>query len=346
MTAYLYHGWMHRPSSIPKRWQAGLITSDIISGVVLAAMIIISFLSLMSFADFLRVHWAGGGDQQQQAGANRRHRNNQRGGGGAAADEHQTNDEATEQQNAIDNNLVDESIYKLVLAQSHGRSNDDSEGDDDDDSSFMYDSSDNTDDDDDDDDSSDDGDNNNDVADEHAEQEAPLNDPHEEIRRAMREAFAQPLHPPMFGGIPRPPGMDNHDEDDDDDDTDSDDDMPELEFANDADELNNNNNININNNPVVAGGGGGGNRNNRFQQPPQNDVIDQQNNNFDPNDFMFQDDQAVRFHSALSAYENLLFKIKFLTISFPFILNSTLPRIWRSMLHWTSFWVCVDRSLR
>jgi hypothetical protein len=57
ITAYLYHGWMHRPSSVVTRWKWDLVPADIVSGAVVAAIIIISFLSLMSFADFLRVHW-------------------------------------------------------------------------------------------------------------------------------------------------------------------------------------------------------------------------------------------------------------------------------------------------
>lgn len=57
LTACLYHGWMHRPASIIPRMKREIIPSDIVSGAIVAAIIIISFLSLMSFADFLRVHW-------------------------------------------------------------------------------------------------------------------------------------------------------------------------------------------------------------------------------------------------------------------------------------------------
>ena len=63
LTSCLYHGWIHLPSSILTRWKRELIFSDTVSGAVIAAIIIISFLSLMSFADFLRVHW-----QQQERG--------------------------------------------------------------------------------------------------------------------------------------------------------------------------------------------------------------------------------------------------------------------------------------
>lgn len=57
LTACLYHGWMHRPSSILTRWSRDLIPGDIVSGAIVAGIVIISFLSLMSFADFLRVQW-------------------------------------------------------------------------------------------------------------------------------------------------------------------------------------------------------------------------------------------------------------------------------------------------
>jgi hypothetical protein len=56
-TSYSYHGWMNRPSSIPTRWKRELLLGDAISGAVVAGFIIISFLSLMSFADFLRFQW-------------------------------------------------------------------------------------------------------------------------------------------------------------------------------------------------------------------------------------------------------------------------------------------------
>lgn len=62
LTNFLYHGWMIRPSSVLSRWKRELILADIVSGAVMTAIIIISFLSLMSFADFLRAHW----QQQQQ----------------------------------------------------------------------------------------------------------------------------------------------------------------------------------------------------------------------------------------------------------------------------------------
>lgn len=58
LTSYQYHGWMHRPSDILYRFSAWhYILTDWASGTVVAAYIIISFLSLMSFVDFLRIEW-------------------------------------------------------------------------------------------------------------------------------------------------------------------------------------------------------------------------------------------------------------------------------------------------
>jgi E3 ubiquitin-protein ligase MARCH6 len=48
---------MHRPSAILDRLHWNLVPGDLVSGAVVAAIIIVSFLSLMSFADFLRVEW-------------------------------------------------------------------------------------------------------------------------------------------------------------------------------------------------------------------------------------------------------------------------------------------------
>ena len=56
LTAYMYHGWMARPSIVLQRAMSwNTIVTDLISGGVVASCIIISFLSLMSFADFLRL---------------------------------------------------------------------------------------------------------------------------------------------------------------------------------------------------------------------------------------------------------------------------------------------------
>ncbi|GAX10851.1 E3 ubiquitin-protein ligase MARCH6 [Fistulifera solaris] len=55
LTAYQYHGWMHyRPTEL---WVRSARIEDWASGLVVAASIIISFLSIMSFVDFLRIEW-------------------------------------------------------------------------------------------------------------------------------------------------------------------------------------------------------------------------------------------------------------------------------------------------
>jgi E3 ubiquitin-protein ligase MARCH6 len=58
MTAYLYHAWMHRPAIILQRMRQFSLyfEMDWMAGLVVAALIIISFLSLMNFADFVRLH--------------------------------------------------------------------------------------------------------------------------------------------------------------------------------------------------------------------------------------------------------------------------------------------------
>jgi len=58
-TAYLYHCWTRRQLSISCRLTWELLGGDIISGIIVCTIIIISFLSLMSFADFLRFQWNG-----------------------------------------------------------------------------------------------------------------------------------------------------------------------------------------------------------------------------------------------------------------------------------------------
>lgn len=66
LTAYIYLIWMNRSvSCIAQRWKWQLLPTDTVSGVVLAALILISFLSLMSFADFLRVEWQQQHNQQR-----------------------------------------------------------------------------------------------------------------------------------------------------------------------------------------------------------------------------------------------------------------------------------------
>lgn len=65
VTAYVYLIWMNRSiSCVQARWTWHTLPRDIVSGGYLVGIILLSFLSLMSFADFLRVEW----QQQQQHG--------------------------------------------------------------------------------------------------------------------------------------------------------------------------------------------------------------------------------------------------------------------------------------
>ena len=67
-TAYLYFGWMRGAKAVVSRWKWELVTTDTVAGGVVAGAIIISFLSLMSLADFLRLHWQQ--PNQNEANAN------------------------------------------------------------------------------------------------------------------------------------------------------------------------------------------------------------------------------------------------------------------------------------
>jgi E3 ubiquitin-protein ligase MARCH6 len=95
VTAWLYLGWMRKPSYFLTRWNHWeLLSMDWMSGAVVAALIIIAFLSLMSFADFMRaqVVWNDEGDEnnnninnnnQGAMGPGRANNNNRNGHGGA-----------------------------------------------------------------------------------------------------------------------------------------------------------------------------------------------------------------------------------------------------------------------
>lgn len=110
LTNVLYHGWMIRPSSVLTRWKWELLFPDVVSGAVTVAMIIISFLSLMSFADFLRVHW----QQQQQRPRDQqaRHRRDGEGQAGAANGIGQGNDEETSF--SVPEETVDRRVLQFV----------------------------------------------------------------------------------------------------------------------------------------------------------------------------------------------------------------------------------------
>lgn len=56
-TAYLYQGWMHRPSSIHERINMDMIGNDVVQGGLLTLAIVVGFLSIMSLVDFFRSKW-------------------------------------------------------------------------------------------------------------------------------------------------------------------------------------------------------------------------------------------------------------------------------------------------
>ena len=57
LTSWLYRIWIHRTRVIAERLTLDCVWSDCVAGLIVVAAVIISFLSLMSFADFLRFHW-------------------------------------------------------------------------------------------------------------------------------------------------------------------------------------------------------------------------------------------------------------------------------------------------
>jgi hypothetical protein len=131
ITAYLYYGWMHRPSSIMTRWKRELMTADMVSGAVVAAVIIISFLSLMSFADFLRVHWQQPPPPRRGGGAGNndgdlQQRRNDAANGFGAADNNDNNNNNTE-------GGIDEAIVNHLRIQQNRLPNQQEWNDDDDD---------------------------------------------------------------------------------------------------------------------------------------------------------------------------------------------------------------------
>ena len=88
-----------------ERWQLQLLPGDTVSGAVLAAIILISFLSLMSFADFLRVEW----QQQQNNNNNQQNDPVDRDDGGRRGFRRQAADDAVENLRRlqdVDNALV------------------------------------------------------------------------------------------------------------------------------------------------------------------------------------------------------------------------------------------------
>jgi len=67
-TAYIYQGWMHRPSSVRSRMEWELLPGDLVNGGILTVTIIIGFLSLMSLGDFFRFNWRRDGNNENGNG--------------------------------------------------------------------------------------------------------------------------------------------------------------------------------------------------------------------------------------------------------------------------------------
>jgi len=85
------------------------IASDLVSGAVMGATIIISFLSLMSFADFLRVLWQQPPGAQQEEGEGQQQEEGRENDGVAGGENENDNNEVK-----IDNTATDRRIIELI----------------------------------------------------------------------------------------------------------------------------------------------------------------------------------------------------------------------------------------
>ena len=122
LTNCLYLGWIIKPSSILTRRE--VILSDIVSGAVMGATIIISFLSLMSFADFLRVLWQRPPEEQDEVEDNGGRENV-----GAGGDDNNINVNINNNEDEIDNdndNASDERIVE-IMKKTHQQIEDDND---------------------------------------------------------------------------------------------------------------------------------------------------------------------------------------------------------------------------
>mmetsp|Transcript_22137 Transcript_22137/g.61597 ORF Transcript_22137/g.61597 Transcript_22137/m.61597 type:complete len:1302 (+) Transcript_22137:1087-4992(+) len=117
LTNCLYLGWIVRPSSILGREDT--LALDIVSGAVMGATIIISFLCLMSFADFLRVFWQQPplGGQPPREGEGERQREEVGRENDTAVNEGNGNDDK------IDNCFVDSGIVDQIEKEKLAKNN-------------------------------------------------------------------------------------------------------------------------------------------------------------------------------------------------------------------------------
>ena len=56
-TCMLYRSWIHRPSELPFAWTSARLGEELSSGLAIVVAIVVSFLSLLSFTDYMRVRW-------------------------------------------------------------------------------------------------------------------------------------------------------------------------------------------------------------------------------------------------------------------------------------------------
>ena len=56
-TSYFYQAWMHKPSSMSSRLDKKFLFSDIVSGMMITATIVITFLAMLSLVEHFRFNW-------------------------------------------------------------------------------------------------------------------------------------------------------------------------------------------------------------------------------------------------------------------------------------------------
>ncbi|KAL7566537.1 hypothetical protein ACA910_000607 [Epithemia clementina (nom. ined.)] len=117
-TSFIYHGWMHGNmlttgnSILQMQWN--IVVDELVSGAVLVALVLFSFLSLMSLVDFLRAEWNDPMRQQQQREPGPPVARNQVAGGAQPMDNHNNNNrDHGLQRPEIDEADVDIEIYNF-----------------------------------------------------------------------------------------------------------------------------------------------------------------------------------------------------------------------------------------
>ena len=114
-TSFIYHGWMHGTmmstgnTILQMKWN--ILIDELVSGAVLVALVLFSFLSLMSLVDFLRAEWHEPRPHRDRDAAARQ------GGGGVAALPLENNNNNNNTQPAVDEGDVDSEIWNHYLIQ-------------------------------------------------------------------------------------------------------------------------------------------------------------------------------------------------------------------------------------